>query len=94
MDLVVNRFPLRDLSFRIVDASENVLIEVFIPKSRIEGLDEGVLIGLSWRDEIVLDRSGVDPGSEGIGSELWAIVAPEKLWAPWKSRKMPRDLRP
>jgi len=77
MDLVVNLPPLLDLSARIFEASENVLIEALIAKSRIERFNEGVLVGLSWRNELVLDRRGVDPVAKRIGVKFWPVVAPE-----------------
>ncbi len=50
------------------------MAEILLPEARIEALDEGVLDGLAWSNEIDLDTFFIGPGIELAASEFATVI--------------------
>lgn len=77
--VVVFLSPSLDLSSRILEISKHVLIQTFVSEARVEGLDEGILVRLTRRDEVVVEADGLDPGPECIRLEFGAVIRAQSL---------------
>jgi hypothetical protein len=57
-----------------------VLVEAVVTKGAIEGLDEGILIGLTGLDMIEVYLAPLSPEVKGLASELRPIIAGDGTW--------------
>jgi hypothetical protein len=64
--VVIFGSPALDLVSRILKTSKHMLVQTFVPKARIEGLDKRVFVWLSRSDEVVCDSCGLNPGPQGV----------------------------
>lgn len=63
-----------------------MLIEAFIPKLAVEGLDEGILRGLAKLDQLQLDIALIDPLIKRLAGGFGALVGANRLWVAAKPR--------
>lgn len=70
--------PGRDASADFSRRTEPVLIEAFIPKLAIEGLNEGITRGLAKLDRLQLDVVMVGPRIKRLAGEFTALVGADR----------------
>ena len=66
--------PHFDLLPGILQAQEPMLVEAFEPEAAVEGLDEGIISGLSRSGEVQLHPFAIGPQVQLLGGELRAVV--------------------
>lgn len=60
-------------------AAEDFPVEELVPQFVVEALDVAVFLRASWGDVNALHLLFLEPVLDGIGNELWAVVATDVL---------------
>ena len=73
-DSIVLLSPLLDRLPSFLKCLEPVAVQTLFAEARIEALDERVLNGLAWADEVQMDAVAVSPLIEGLRGELRSVI--------------------
>lgn len=77
-DVVVVLAPVVDGRTGIGQTGEPVQVEAVLPEFAVEAVDEGVLRGFPWRDEVQLDARVERPEEHRLAGGLRTVVAHDR----------------
>src|SRR5579864_8577161 len=80
--LVVIAPPSLERGARMRQRAEQRLVQQFVTQPAVEALDEPILLWFTGRDVVPADAGLVRPGEDGVGGQLGAVVADDRLRTP------------